>query len=263
MRIGSANIAERIQALAAEVLATHPVGHRLCLIGGYRYRLLDSSCRASVDIGYLWEGDLDAKQAEVVEVLRRRLLPEVKRQFDYDGDVQSAEGPAAESPAVRVVQLAFCRLTERGSRIEIPVEITRIARLDPPVVRTIAGTVFLTVSDADMIESKIVALVSRRFAQARDAVDIFLFQDCLLPGAAGRLAQKFRELSISPADLSERIARLQAAASLHVREIERILDEQVEPTAAANLQVAGGGAMIWDRVMQLLSGTLTMQESES
>ena len=100
-------IVERIQMLAARVLATQPAGHQLCLIGGYRYRLLDASSRTSIDIDYHWEGDLDAKQAEIVEVLRKRLLPEVKRQFDYDGDVRPAEGPAAESPIVRIVRMAF------------------------------------------------------------------------------------------------------------------------------------------------------------
>lgn len=133
---------------------------------------------------------------------------------------------------------------------------------DPPAVRTVAGTVFLTVSDADMIESKIVALVNRQFTQARDILDIFLFQDRLRPDAAGRLSQKFSALSSSPTDVRERLARLQAAASIHVREIKRILDAQVDPAVAANLRLAGGAASIWDRVMQLLTDKLTLQESK-
>ncbi len=44
------------------------------------------------------------------------------------------------------------RASEPGSRMDIPLEISRIPRFDPPVVRTITGAVFLTVSDADMIE---------------------------------------------------------------------------------------------------------------
>ena len=253
---------ERIQMLAAKVLATHAVGHQLHLIGGFRYRLLDASCRASIDIDYHWEGDLDKKQGEIVEVLRTRLLPEVKRQFAYDGDIRPASDPAAESPAVRSVDMAFYRLAEPGSRIEIPVEITHIPRLDPPVVRTVAGTVFLTVSDADMIESKIIAIVNRTFTQARDILDMFLFQDSLRPDASSRLSQKFSALSLSPADVIERLGRLQDAAAVHVRQIERILDAQVDPAVAANLRAAGGAAMIWDRVMRLLSDRLTMQESK-
>ena len=66
----NAAIVEQIQTLAAKILATHPAGHRLCLIGGFRYRLLNASCRSSVDIDYHWEGDLDRKQVEIVDVLR-------------------------------------------------------------------------------------------------------------------------------------------------------------------------------------------------
>ena len=137
---------------------------RLCLIGGFRYRLLNASARVSADIDYHWEGDLQRKQAEIVDVLRSKLLPEVKRQLGYDGDIRPATGPEAESPAVRIVETAFYRVAEPGSRVEIPIEITRVARLDSPLVRTIAGTVFLTVSDADMIESKILAFLNARFA---------------------------------------------------------------------------------------------------
>jgi len=152
---------ERIQGMAAEILATHPVGHRLCLIGGYRYRLLDASPRASVDIDYHWEGDLAAKQGEIAAVLRGRLLPEVKRRLAYEGDVRPADSPAAASPAVRVIKAAFYRSAERGSRIEIPFEVTRIPCLDAPIVRTISGTVFLTVSDADMVEGKAESVIRR------------------------------------------------------------------------------------------------------
>jgi len=205
---------------------------------------------------------LDQKQAEIIGVLRQRLLPEVKRQFAYDGDIRAASGPAAESPAVRTVEMAFYRAAERGSRIEIPLDITRIPRVDPPLVRTVAGTVFLTVSDADMVESKIIALVSRNFTQARDVLDVFLFQDRLRPDAPARLAQKLGELSWSPAVVGERLGRLQAASSVHIREIARLLDTQVDPAVAANLRTAGGGVMIWERVIRLLTATLSRPESD-
>ena len=145
---------ERIQTLTVRILATHPAGCGLCLVGGFRYRLLNESARASSDIDYHWEGDLQSKQEEIIDLFRSKLLPEVKRQFSYDGDVRPAMGPDAESPVVRTVDLAFYRAQEPGSRIEIPVDIMSVARLDPPMVRTVEGTVLLTVSDADMIESK-------------------------------------------------------------------------------------------------------------
>ncbi|MGA2031475.1 MAG: nucleotidyl transferase AbiEii/AbiGii toxin family protein [Thermoguttaceae bacterium] len=249
-------ITERIQTLAATILATNPVGYQLCLIGGFRYRLLNASARTSTDIDYHWEGDLGRKQVEIVDVLRRKLLPEVKRQFGYDGDIRPGAGPEAESPAVRIVETAFYRPAEPGSRIEIPIEITRVARLDAPLVRPIAGTVFLTVSDADMIESKILALLNSRFSRVRDVLDIFLFQDALPSDAPARLSQKCRQIELPVADAIERLDRLETSRAVHVRELERLLAEQVAAAVAANLRAAGGAAMIWDTVMRLLHGTL-------
>jgi hypothetical protein len=244
---------ERIQQLAARIVATHPVGRGLCLVGGFRYRLLNDSARISNDIDYHWEGDFQKKQMEVVEVFRSKLLPEVKRQLDYDGDVRSATDPDAESPVVRTVQLAFYRVAEPGSRIEIPVDIIGVARLDMPIVRTVEGTVFLTVSDADMIESKILACLSRSIFKVRDILDIFLFQDALRPGSPRRLSQKLSKLALPPAEAIERLNKLANNRTGHVREIEQLLDQQVIPAVAGNLRAAGGAEMIWDSVMHLLN----------
>ena len=241
-------IVERIQTLAATLIATHPVGHRLCLIGGFRYRLLNASARASVDIDYHWEGDLNRKQAEIVDLLRSRLLPEVKRQVGYDGDVRPAAGAGAESPAGRIVEMAFYRVAEPGSRVEIPIEITRVARFDAPMVRTIGGTVFLTVSDADMIESKILAFLNSQFCRVRDLLDVFLFQDALRPDAHLRLSLKLKRLALPLAGAIQALDRFEANRAVHVREIERLVSEQVTPAVAVNLRAAGGGAMVWDVV---------------
>ena len=254
---------ERIQLLAARILATHPVGRGLCLVGGFRYRLLNESARASNDIDYHWEGDLQEKQLEVVEVFRSKLLPEVKRQFGYDGDVRSATGPDAESPVVRTVELAFYRVAEPESRIEIPVDIVGVARLDMPMVRTVEGTVFLTVSDADMIESKILACLARSLLQVRDVLDIFLFQDALRPDSPRRLSQKLSKLALPPAEAIERLNKLANNRTVHVRGIERLLDEQVEPAVTGNLRAAGGAEMIWDSVMHLLNEILPKTEELS
>ena len=256
MNYDIATTVERIQLLAAKTLATHPAGHRLCLIGGFRYRLLSGSARASNDIDYHWEGDLPRKQMEIADLLRGKLLPEVKRQLGYDGDIKPGAGPEAESPAVRIVEMAFFRIGEPGSRIEIPIEITAIASLDAPIVRTIAGTVFLTVSDADMIESKIIACLNRPFSQVRDIVDIFLFQDALRPDAPVRLSQKLRVIALPLAEAIEKLDRLAKNRAVHVRGIERLLDEQVDRAVAANLRAAGGAAMVWDSVMRRLRDIL-------
>jgi hypothetical protein len=90
-----------------------------------------------------------------------------------------------------------------------------------------------------------------------------LFQDTVQPDAAGRLSQKFSTLPLSPAYVAKRLDRLQTASSVHIREIERILDSQVDSAVAANLRVAGGAAMIWDSVMHLLIDRLAFRESLS
>ena len=250
------SVTERIQMLAAKILATHAAGRGLCLVGGFRYRMLDGSARASLDLDYHWDGNLANKQAEVAEVLRGKLLPEVQRQVGLAGDVRLAAGPTADSAVVRTVELAFYHMAESGSRLEIPVDILGIARLDPPIVRTVVGTVFLTLSDADMIESKVLACLVRSFFQIRDALDLFLFQDALLSDSPRRLAQKFSRLSLPVLDAMERLERLAKNRSVHIRSLERLLDEQVNAPAAANLREAGGAEMVWDAVMSRLRDML-------
>jgi len=176
----------------------------------------------------------------------------VKRQLDYDGEARPVVDPEAESPVVHTVQLVFYRVAEPGSRIEIPVDITRVPRLDEPMVRTVEGTVFLTVSDADMIESKIIAYFARPFFQVRDALDIFLFKDALPVNSPERLSQKLSKLALSPTQGIERLNKLGDNRTVHIQEMERLLDEQVKPAVTVNLRAAGGGAMIWDSVMCLL-----------
>ena len=97
--------------LSQQLFSRRPVsvGYQLYLIGGFRYRLINASARISTDIDYLFEGNLAQKQLEIADVLRSKLLPRVKQQLGYEGDVRTAAGPEADSPAVRTVELAFYR----------------------------------------------------------------------------------------------------------------------------------------------------------
>lgn len=255
--------ADRIQAEVAKLLATQPEGRQLCLIGGFRYRLLDGSCRRSQDIDYHWEGDLAEKQRSVAELLKRRLLPEIKRKIGYDGDVRCGGEPMGESPVVEVVELAFYALDRPGSRLEIPLEITRIPCLDRPMVRTVDGTVYLTVSDADMVESKAIALLNRPFTQARDFLDLFLFQNQLQQDSDNRLKQKFQMMSLSPRVIVKRLDHLSEMAAVHEREIDQIIETQVDPNTADHLTVAGGGKMVRGLVWRLLIDRLKLQDHRS
>ena len=66
-------LAEQLQSMVARLVANSRAGHGLCLIGGFRYRLLDHSPRRSGDIDYHWAGDLDTKSRELVALFERRL----------------------------------------------------------------------------------------------------------------------------------------------------------------------------------------------
>lgn len=256
MRNDAPGVAEAIQRLAVQVLATNPAGEGLCLIGGFRYRLLDGSCRRSLDLDYHWPGDLAEKQAEIVLVLRKKLLPLVRERMGYDGSVNPATGPDADSPGVKTVEVAAWQKKGPLGRITIPVDITRIPCADKPVARTVDGVVYLSASDADMVESKVVALFLRPHLAERDVVDLFLFRDKLQSDSPARVRKKLSQLSMPEERVAEMLMKMAGDREYHVRNIEALVKEQVEPSAAANIRTAGGGAMVFDQVMDLLKGRL-------
>ena len=238
--------------MAARIVAISPPGEGLRLIGGFRYRLLSDSCRRSMEIDYHCDGDLGARQQELVELFRSRLLPDVHARPNLEGTVRPATGLDTGLPSLRIVDMAFYRRAPQPLRIEIPVEITTIPCADPPVVRTVAGTVFLTASDADMIEAKILALVNRIHVQERDLLDVFLFQDTLHSDWAHRLAAKLRQLWVEPGSVARLVARLESERDAHARGVDSALREQVDPPVAGNISRAGGGEMIVSTVLRLL-----------
>jgi hypothetical protein len=253
---------EEIQRRVARLLATSPAGHGLCLIGGFRYRFLDQSSRQSRDLDYHWEGDLVAKQEELVSLFNRRLLSEVKRRFGYEGDVRAATGPESDSPAVRIVELAFWSSNGPGGRIEVPVDITRIVCIDPVTVRTADGVVYPTPSDADLIESKVVALFNRRNIEHRDFVDLFLFSSHLRPDSADRLREKFARLSADREIILRQLRDFESYPDYHILGIAAVITDQLDPSAAANIETAGGAEMVFETVRQLLVTKLKLGEEQ-
>lgn len=251
---------ETIQKMVVRLVAVNPAGHNLCLIGGFRYRFLDSSARMSTDIDYHWSEDLDKKQAELIALFGRRLIPEVKRRFGYDADVQAAAGPDTESPVLRVIELAFWQPEVVDSRIEIPVEITRIICLDKITVRTADGVVYPTPSDSDMIESKIMAIFNRLHLEYRDIVDVFLFSNQLAPDSAQRIKIKFAKLSLDSSAIKKRRDDLITNSSYHVRGIKAVLETQLDTDTAANIQAGGGAQMVLDKVIEVLDRRLDLTE---
>ncbi len=243
---------ERIQRLVARVIATHPAGHNLLLIGGFRYRLLDRSARLSLDIDYHWAGDLSAKQEELIALCRRRVLPLMRRQLGYEGQARAATGPGTDSVAARFVDLAFWKQDVAMSRIEIPLEITRVQHMDPVTVRTAEGVVYPTLTEADLIEAKAIAVVNRIHLAHRDLVDLFLFGDCFLPNSAVRLSAKLEALSIGSTQVTERLEDLHQNLKHHGRAAQAVLDGQLDSVGAANLNAAGGGETVVRHALQHL-----------
>ncbi len=244
---------ESLQKLIARVVAMHPAGRNLMLIGGFRYRYLDHSVRVSDDIDYHWYGDLYQKQSELTALFKRVLLPEVGRTLGYDGNVLPGSGPESESPVLRIIELAFWKQGVPRSRVEIPVEITRIVCADRVEVRTAEGTLYATVSDADMIESKVIAILNRRFLKHRDIVDLFLFQDKLRFDSGQRLLAKMAGLEIPTSSAIKRIEDLCSNASYHERAIQAVIDSQLERAAADQLNDASGGKLVLSTAVELLS----------
>ena len=252
MKQEAIDLAEEVQKLAVQVIATHPAGEGLCLIGGFRFQLLDRSCRRSLDIDYHWAGDLEAKQAELVRLFRRKLLPLIKMRLGLDGSVHPADGAGDGSATVKTLELAVWRENGAGSRIVIPVDITRVPCADRPVARTLNGIVYLTASNADMAESKVLALFARLFLAERDMLDLFLFQDQIPPDAGARLALKIGTLGLDPIRMTEKYGKILADRDYHAKKLDALLREQVDASASANLRAAGGGAAIFDGVMEIL-----------
>lgn len=249
-------LTEQIQRKVAHLVATLPVGVGLCLIGGFRYRLLDRGVRRSVDIDYHWEGDLEAKQRDLIDLFDRRLLPDVRRQLGLEGSVAAARGAAAESTAVAIVELAFWQLGSTFGRIEIPVEITRIECADPPAARTADGVVYRTTSNADMFESKVIAVVGRTFVEHRDLVDLYLFASHAAPDAPARLRRKLDRLGIDAATVRRRLDDLGQSAVRHAAAIDAVIHGQIDAASAATLADASGGTALLESVRELLADLL-------
>jgi hypothetical protein len=241
--------ADRLQRVIANLIARSPAGVQLLLIGGFRYRLFDHSQRFSVDINYHWGGDLEKKQRELLKLCHRTILGEVRRGLGYEGSASARTGPDADSPNAKFIDLRFWK---GDIHFEIPLELTQIVCLDPPTVRTAGGTVHATPSDADLIESKLVAVLNRLYLQHRDLVDVFLYSDKLRPDSAARVSRKLVKLQLRAETVSRRLKDLRENREYHASAIQKVIDEQMEATAAQQINAGGGGRAVLEAVLGVL-----------
>jgi hypothetical protein len=195
-------------------------------------------------------------QKKLINSFERGLLLEVSRLLGYSGSVSARTGPDVDSPDVRVINLSFWKENVPYSRIEIPVDITRIACADAITVRTVDGTIYQTVSQADMVESKVIAVFNRRTLEYRDILDVFLFQSQFVSNSGQRLKQKLEQLGIHKNVIENKISDLKTNPAYHARAIQEVIDSQLDSHAAKQLHHAGGGSLVLDHFMSTLKSLL-------
>lgn len=247
-------LVEDCRKIIARILALNPAGRGLFLIGGFRYRFIDRSPRRSLDIDYHWSGDLDGKQEEIISLLKRKLVPELERRYGAKTEVFPGRALKKQSELIKVVEVIIIREGDPPLRVEIDVDITTLELADPPEVRTVAGVVYPTVSDADMIESKVVNIFPRVYLQVRDLLDIFLFRDSLLPDSPERIRSKLFGRGIGPDLVRKKIRDIEGNRDNHIRSLDGIIREQVDRSAADNILSGGGAAAVLENVLTLLKG---------
>ncbi len=257
MKYDNWQIIESIQKLIVTFLARHSSGYKLYLIGGFRFRFIDESCRFSRDIDYYWEGDLVEKQTGLIAVLNKDVIPEVSRQFAYTGQARAAIGPDSESEVVKTIDLAFWKEGEAGSRIEIPVDIMKFACLEKPIARTRHGVIVATPADNDLVEGKVVALLNRWPLQERDFIDLFLFEKMLTKLSGPNIKQKLSQYNFDSSRIKQKLELISQSSDIHKRAIDTIISQQLEPQSAAQLIEAGGGAFIFEQTLKIIKKLLS------
>ena len=251
------NIIEEIQRMVAKMIATNPVGLNLVLIGGFRFRLLHDSPRMSVDIDYHWGESLSEKQKEIVSLLEKKIVPELRQRFGYGAHAYPIEGPEAESAMVSMVDLAFYRLDTPGSKRIIRIDITHIDCIDRPTTRTKDGVIYLTATDQDMIKSKIISLLCRIHTQERDFLDNFLFESQISKDSPERIFQKLEKNHLDLTKAHSKLNQLLNDKQYHVKNLSELIESQLDVDVANQLNQAGGAVIVFDRVIKIVQEILT------
>jgi hypothetical protein len=143
-------------------------------------------------------------------------------------------------------------MDEPFSRIEIPIDLVSIACLDRPEARTKSGTVYLTASDADMAESKILSLLLRLHIAQRDLLDLYLFKSALPPDSASRVRRKMNDLRIAPGEIDRLLESMGKNRSAHLKALRMILDTLVGEGGRKAIETAGGENSVFDAVLSVL-----------
>jgi hypothetical protein len=97
---------------------------------------------------------------------------------------------------------------------------------------------------------------NRLFIQHRDFLDIFLFGDHLSSESPTRLKEKFEKLQVNPATIESRLKDLRQNADYHARAVQAVIDSQLDPVAAGQVNIGGGGQTVFGRALELIQANL-------
>ena len=112
------------------------------------------------------------------------------------------------------------------------------------------------------VESKVISLFSRQTIEERDLIDLFLFENQLAPNSAERIAEKLSRSSITHLWVKEKLHNMVASRDCHICAIKEIIEDQLDPQAAAHIKEAGGAPLIFDRVGEVLQKRLKLGSKE-
>jgi ATP-dependent Clp protease ATP-binding subunit ClpA len=68
------------------------------------------------------------------------------------------------------------------------------------------------------------------------------------------LKEKLATLQLRPETLSRRIKDLKDNQEYHARAIQKVIDEQMEPTVAQQMNAGGGGRAVFDLALKRILG---------
>ncbi len=112
-----------------------------------------------------------------------------------------------------------------------------------------------------MIESKVIAILDRIALRHRDIIDVFLFQDRFRSDSAQRLKSKLHALKLHDNDIQKKMRDLQEHSDYHAQATQEVIDTQLDPEAAAQLNDSGGGGMVLDKVMSILNRYIGLEKA--
>ncbi len=240
---------QNIQKIFISSFAVSTVSVGMYLIGGLKFYLLNNSPRLSNDIDFHYEKDLAIKKNELKAFILNSFLPMMKRDHNITGHILPNH-PEEESINLKVIHIFLTQ--EDKTSFDLPIEITKIICFDKKNIETFNGKIIGVVSNADLIESKVIAFFSRYYFQARDLVDIWLFKNMFLKDSGKRIFKKLNLLSIDNKTIKNKITDLKNNKTYHTKQIKEVFLTQTSEQINSQIENAGGFNVVLDQIINIL-----------